>query len=497
MKMWNKVVAGFAVAVLVAALAPAVALAVYPPATHETKTWTLAPDEQGNYADCPAQEEGYFVMPGDKVTFQTYAQTRTATQSTPGGVFEHQVTEETIGFVPSSESTARHGVSFGTPQTAACTTTKADGTQETASMDFYNVIENKSTYGLYIVIEGDAQTISGATYGGDYGQTLSEEYKRVKGIGIQYYVVEQPASWDITASGLEPDATLQGADDPNSSYPVFYAGDVPNSFSVNNPVAKGKHFYGWDTTGLAAVVEASTQVGEDGRSTTTFDYTPTYCPQQWAAEDSSASQLTASWSNGYTITYHGNGGTVNGLDEWIYEAHEDESSGAWDTSGLTTAPKRSGYTFAGWYYVDTTSDEKTKLSFTSLNAPYNGPDWYGVDSWQAWMLYNHDGVDNALNLDVYAKWTQEKVTTTKLTVSKKKVKLAKKGKKATVAVAVKPATSKTGESIKVKNGNKKVASVKFNAKTGKLKVTAKKKGTCKITVTCGSKKATVTVTVKK
>ena len=51
--------------------------------------------------------------------------------------------------------------------------------------------------------------------------------------------------------------------------------------------------------------------------------------------------------------------------------------------------------------------------------------------------------------------------------------------------------------FKVKNGNKKVASVKFNAKTGKLKVTAKKKGTCKITVTCGSKKASITVTVKK
>ena len=81
-----------------------------------------------------------------------------------------------------------------------------------------------------------------------------------------------------------------------------------------------------------------------------------------------------------------------------------------------------------------------------------------------------------------------KVSTTKVTVPSKKVSL-KKGKSTTLKPIVTPLTS--ADKLTYKSSNTKVATV---SKTGKI--TAKKKGTAKITVTSGKKKVTVTVTVK-
>ena len=82
------------------------------------------------------------------------------------------------------------------------------------------------------------------------------------------------------------------------------------------------------------------------------------------------------------------------------------------------------------------------------------------------------------------------VKTTALTLSKKSVVLAKKGKTYQLKAVVAPVTSQQ----KVTYRSSKPSVVSVNAK-GKIK--AKKKGTAVITVTSGSKKVTCKVTVKK
>ena len=83
---------------------------------------------------------------------------------------------------------------------------------------------------------------------------------------------------------------------------------------------------------------------------------------------------------------------------------------------------------------------------------------------------------------------KDTVKTTKITVPSSKVSL-KKGKKVTLSPVVTPVTSQ--QKITYKSSNTKIATV-----SSKGVITAKKKGTAKIAVTSGSKKTTVTVTVK-
>ncbi|MGN1167436.1 MAG: Ig-like domain-containing protein [Lachnospiraceae bacterium] len=94
------------------------------------------------------------------------------------------------------------------------------------------------------------------------------------------------------------------------------------------------------------------------------------------------------------------------------------------------------------------------------------------------------GKSKSFNVKVQKK----EVATTKVTVNSKNVVL-KKGGKFTVKTTLAPITSV--QKVKYTSSNKKVATV-----SSKGVITAKKKGTAKITVTSGKKKVTIKVTVK-
>ncbi len=89
---------------------------------------------------------------------------------------------------------------------------------------------------------------------------------------------------------------------------------------------------------------------------------------------------------------------------------------------------------------------------------------------------------------VKVKVQSQTVTTTKITVSSKKVTL-KKGNTIHLGVLVKPITSQ--QKITYKSSNSRVAKVNSSGT-----IIARKKGTAKITVKSGSKKVTVTVKVE-
>ncbi len=104
---------------------------------------------------------------------------------------------------------------------------------------------------------------------------------------------------------------------------------------------------------------------------------------------------------------------------------------------------------------------------------------------------------SGLSCKLNVKVQTGKVKTTKLKVSKKSVNLASKGSIATVKATASPDYVSTKEKITVKSSNKKIATAKIDQETGEITITAKKKGSCKITVKAGKKTVTIKVKVNK
>ncbi|WP_026494273.1 Ig-like domain-containing protein [Butyrivibrio sp. WCD3002] len=104
---------------------------------------------------------------------------------------------------------------------------------------------------------------------------------------------------------------------------------------------------------------------------------------------------------------------------------------------------------------------------------------------------------SGLSCKLNVKVQTGKVTTTKLKVSKKSVNLDSKGSIATVKATASPDYVSTKEKITVKSSNKKIATAKIDQETGEITITAKKKGSCKITVKAGKKTVTIKAKVKK
>ncbi|MCR4749319.1 MAG: pilus assembly protein N-terminal domain-containing protein, partial [Lachnospiraceae bacterium] len=92
---------------------------------------------------------------------------------------------------------------------------------------------------------------------------------------------------------------------------------------------------------------------------------------------------------------------------------------------------------------------------------------------------------------------KNKVTTKTLKLSKSTVNLDGKGQKITVKVTATPDRLSTSENIKVTVNKKNIVSYKINQNTSEITITAKKKGTCKLTVKVGKKTKKITVNVTK
>lgn len=163
---------------------------------------------------------------------------------------------------------------------------------------------------------------------------------------------------------------------------------------------------------------------------------------------------------------------------------------------------------------DATLKAGKTLALTATVAPANASDktvtWASSDTGAATVDSNGlvtakgagtatitASTNNGFKASVKVTVQEDKATTKKIKLSKSKVSLAKKGKKATVTVTATPDRTATGEKIKVKNSSKKIASTRIDQKTGKITITAKKKGTCTLTVTVGKVSKKIKVTVKK
>ena len=65
---------------------------------------------------------------------------------------------------------------------------------------------------------------------------------------------------------------------------------------------------------------------ENGQTYYVFEYWPGYFALFADDNNSQNRDFWFSFNKGYTAVFHGNGGTVNGLDTWISEVDRDKDS---------------------------------------------------------------------------------------------------------------------------------------------------------------------------
>ena len=96
-------------------------------------------------------------------------------------------------------------------------------------------------------------------------------------------------------------------------------------------------------------------------------------------------ELYPVFEEGDTVTFHGNGGTIDGKDQITYEL-DQESDDFFDIGKYI--PKREGYTFLGWCY-------KPTAYYDSLIKDTSNYDWV------------RKCTDNGFDRNLYAKWAED------------------------------------------------------------------------------------------
>ena len=96
-------------------------------------------------------------------------------------------------------------------------------------------------------------------------------------------------------------------------------------------------------------------------------------------------ELYPVFEEGDTITFHGNGGTIDGKEQITYEL-DQESDNFFDIGKYV--PKRKGYTFLGWCY-------KPTAYYDSLIKDTSNYDWV------------RKCTDNGFDRNLYAKWAED------------------------------------------------------------------------------------------
>ena len=103
-----------------------------------------------------------------------------------------------------------------------------------------------------------------------------------------------------------------------------------------------------------------------------------------------------SFNKGYTAVFHGNGGTVNGLDTWISEVDRDkDSTYPYKYTDVSFTPVRAGYQFEGWYLDENFSQKFYGFQDNRTYDTTGHADWK-IPFWTTRSDYI---------TDLYAKWS--------------------------------------------------------------------------------------------
>lgn len=164
---------------------------------------------------------------------------------------------------------------------------------------------------------------------------------RAKGMIVRIYEPECDLTYDLDGG------SLQGKTNP-STYTV--ATLEPYSVKIWGPVKEGFHCTSMGTSdGRSSLFGNDFTKGiENGQRYFIHEYWPGYFG--YAGGTGQNRDFWFSFNKGYTAVFHGNGGTVNGLDTWISEVDRDkDSTWPYKYTDVNFTPVRAGYQFEGWY----------------------------------------------------------------------------------------------------------------------------------------------------
>ena len=164
---------------------------------------------------------------------------------------------------------------------------------------------------------------------------------RATGMIVRIYEPECDLTYDLDGG------SLQGKTNP-STYTV--ATLEPYSVKIWGPVKEGFHCTSMGTSdGRSSLFGNDFTKGiENGQRYFIHEYWPGYFG--YAGGTGQNRDFWFSFNKGYTAVFHGNGGTVNGLDTWISEVDRDkDSTWPYKYTDVNFTPVRAGYQFEGWY----------------------------------------------------------------------------------------------------------------------------------------------------
>ncbi|MBQ1389172.1 MAG: leucine-rich repeat protein [Clostridia bacterium] len=172
-------------------------------------------------------------------------------------------------------------------------------------------------------------------------------------------------------------------------FPQYYwLTDTPYTITLPNPVTKSSHYDYWAS-------DDADQLNRGDYTDITVGYVNTYSTGTSHSPASFKSygeaKISPIFKSGNTITFNGNGGTINGRSEWIAEIPEyDGESGEYGYSLEDYAPVKDGDTFLGWCSAEFARYDTfvTKDDESALYEKYWENDRYNRNS----------------NVTLYAKW---------------------------------------------------------------------------------------------
>ena len=210
-----------------------------------------------------------------------------------------------------------------------------------------------------------------------------------------YYSITYPTTDEnYSNNGLDQYFWPQG-DLDDLEFPQYYwITDVPYHITFPNPVQARYHFDYWGSS-------EATQTNNGQYTDMTVCYS--YGKDSHGNYYGSASfkghgdvEVNPVFKSGTTITFEGNGGTINGRDEWIIEAPEyDGESGDYGYDLDDYAPVKNGDTFLGWC-------EKENTRYDSLVTKDDEASIYD----KFWST-EYDRNSKNTNVVLYAKWASD------------------------------------------------------------------------------------------
>lgn len=207
---------------------------------------------------------------------------------------------------------------------------------------------------------------------------------------VRIYEPECDLTYDLDGG------SLQGKTNP-STYTV--ATLEPYSVKIWGPVKEGFHCTSMGTSDgrsslFGNVGNGFTKGIENGQRYFIHEYWPGYFG--YAGGIGQNRDFWFSFNKGYTAVFHGNGGTVNGLDTWISEVDRDkDSTWPYKYTDVNFTPVRAGYQFEGWYLDENFSQKFYGFQDDRTYDTTGHADWK-IPFWTTRSDYI---------TDLYAKWS--------------------------------------------------------------------------------------------